>query len=104
MLSHEKLDVYQRSIEFLAAALGIAGDLPRGQAPLADQLRRAAMSNPLNIAEGTGRMPNSADRARFAGSHAGRPWSVAQSWMSLGYWKLRPTRTGVRPRHSSCES
>jgi four helix bundle protein len=67
MLSHEKLDVYQRSIEFLAAALCIAEKLPRGQAPLADQFRRAAMSIPLNIAEGSGRAADSADRRRFSG-------------------------------------
>jgi four helix bundle protein len=67
MLSHEKLDVYQRSIEFLAAALRIAENLPRGQATLADQFRRAAMSIPLNIAEGSGRAPGSPDRARFRG-------------------------------------
>jgi len=67
MLSHEKLDVYQRSIEFLAAALRIAEKLPRGQAPLADQFRRAAMSIPLDVAEGSGRSPGSADRAKFRG-------------------------------------
>ena len=67
MLSYEKLDVYQRAIEFLAAALRIAERLPRGQAPLADQFRRAAMSIPLNIAEGSGRSAASADRGRFRG-------------------------------------
>jgi four helix bundle protein len=67
VLSHEKLDVYQRAIEFLAAALRIAESLPRGQAPLADQFRRAAMSIPLNIAEGSGRSAGSADRSRFRG-------------------------------------
>ena len=67
MLSHEKLDVYQRSIEFLAAALRIAERVPRGQAPLADQFRRAAMSIPLNVAEGGGRAAGSADRTRFRG-------------------------------------
>jgi four helix bundle protein len=67
MLSHERLDVYQRSIEFLAIALRIAEKLPRGQAPLVDQLRRAAMSIPLNIAEGSGRTQGSQDRARFRG-------------------------------------
>lgn len=34
MLDHEKLDVYQRAIEFVAYALRIAECLPRGQAPL----------------------------------------------------------------------
>ena len=67
MLSHERLDVYQRAIEFLAAAFHLAQRLPRGQAPLADQFRRAAMSIPLNIAEGSGRSAHSADRARFRG-------------------------------------
>jgi four helix bundle protein len=67
MLDHERLDVYQRAIEFLACALRITEQFPRGQAPLADQLRRAAMSIPLNIAEGSGRSASSADRSRFRG-------------------------------------
>src|SRR5260221_57664 len=66
MLDHEKLDVYQRSIEFLALALRIIPQLPLGHAPLADQLRRAATSIPLNIAEGAGKVSPS-DRANFHG-------------------------------------
>ena len=65
-LDHENLDVYQRSIEFLRLAMHITGALPRGESELRSQLKRAAMSIPLNIAEGSGK-PSSADRARYHG-------------------------------------
>ena len=64
MLDHERLDVYQLSIQFVAAAVEVSERIPHGYAPLADQLRRAAMSIPLNIAEGVGKA-NKADQARF---------------------------------------
>jgi four helix bundle protein len=55
MLSFQKLDVYRCSIEFLALSVSLPDRLPRGHAELADQLRRAALSVPLNIAEASGR-------------------------------------------------
>ena len=51
MLDHEKLDVYQRSIEFLALAVRILKKVPRGNSVLKDQFNRASLSTPLNIAE-----------------------------------------------------
>jgi four helix bundle protein len=63
MLHFQKLDVYQRSIEFLALAHRVRQQLPRGQADLADQLRRSAQSVPQNIAEGCGRTTR-ADKAK----------------------------------------
>jgi hypothetical protein len=39
MMSHEKLDVYQASIEFFAVALKIRDDVPRGHGDLLDQFQ-----------------------------------------------------------------
>jgi four helix bundle protein len=61
-LDFENLDVYRCAIEFLRLALRVASSLPRGESELRAQLKTAAMSVPLNIAEGTGK-PSSADRA-----------------------------------------
>lgn len=61
---HEKLDVYQVAIEFVARANDIIERLPRGRGYLADQLQRAALSIVLNIAEGAGKF-SPADKAVF---------------------------------------
>jgi four helix bundle protein len=63
MLSFQRLDVYQRSIELLALSAQVCTEAQRGNAPLLDQLRRAATSIPLNIAEAAGRTGR-ADAAR----------------------------------------
>src|SRR5437588_546551 len=63
MLSFQKLDVYRCAIEFLALSTGLAQNLPKGHAGLAEQLRRAALSIPLNIGEAAGRT-SEADAAR----------------------------------------
>ncbi len=64
MLHFQKLDVYQGAIEFLTVAKRIRGRLPKGNADLADQLRRASQSIPQNIAEGCGRTSR-ADKAKY---------------------------------------
>ena len=63
MLTFQRLDVYRCSIDFLAICAPLIDGLPRGHSALADQLRRAAMSVPLNIAEAEGRIGD-ADKAR----------------------------------------
>jgi four helix bundle protein len=63
MHSFQRLDVYRCSIQFLALSARLSASLPKGNAPLSDQLRRAALSVPLNIAEAAGRTTE-ADGAR----------------------------------------
>lgn len=64
LLDHEKLTVYQTAIEFVILADEIIEHLPRGRAYLSDQLQRAALSIPLNIAEGAGEYAVD-EKARF---------------------------------------
>jgi four helix bundle protein len=64
MLDYERLDAYQCSLQLAALSFQILEALPRGHAELADQLKRATISVPLNIAEGAGKT-TSRERARY---------------------------------------
>ena len=66
MLAHEKLDVYRCAIEFLALSSRIVESIPRGNSALLEQLKRAALSIPLNIAEGAGKQ-STPERKRYYG-------------------------------------
>ena len=66
MLSYQRLDVYQCSIQFIALAVLLISKLPRGYFFLVDELKRASVSIPQNIAEGSGK-PSAADRSRYFG-------------------------------------
>jgi four helix bundle protein len=65
MLSFQRLDVYQRAIEFLVLVYDIVGELPRGNADRADQLMRSAESVVRNIAEGAGRWSEADSASRY---------------------------------------
>ncbi len=60
----DKLDVYQKAIEFVALSQEVVELLPKGRAGLRNQLERAAISIPLNIAEGAGEYSRG-DKSRF---------------------------------------
>ena len=63
MFNFERLDAYQYAIAFVRIALPLTRKPPAGFASVVEQLRRAAASIPLNIAEGSGRFGN--DGRRF---------------------------------------
>jgi len=63
-LHHENLDVYKRAIEFVGLVAGILARYPRGYGAMSEQLKKASLSIPLNIAEGYGKR-SEADRSRF---------------------------------------
>ena len=48
---HQRLEVYRRTIDFVALVEEVVSDLPRGRSYVADQLRRATRSIALDIAE-----------------------------------------------------
>ena len=63
-MNYRKLDVYQLAIRFLPIAVQLAQAMPTGYGSFADQLRRASLSVPLNIAEGSAKT-TSPDQRRF---------------------------------------
>jgi four helix bundle protein len=85
MLTFQRLDVYQRAIEFLALVYDIVDDLPKGHGERADQLTRAAESVVRNIAEGAGRW-SKADSAKHYRIARGEAMECAAS---LDVMKLR---------------
>lgn len=60
---HEKLNVYQQAINFVAWATDLLESIPKSIAAH-DQLDRASTSVPLNIAEGNGKYTPK-DRCKF---------------------------------------
>ena len=64
VLDHEKLDAYHIAVEFVVLADAVIEHLPRGRGYLSDQLQRAALSVPLNVAEGAGEYALD-EKARF---------------------------------------
>jgi len=89
MLSFQRLDVYQRAIEFLALVGDVVAELPRGHAERSDQLVRAAESVVRNIAEGAGRWSD-ADSAKHYKIARGEAMECAASLDVMRLRKLVP--------------
>jgi four helix bundle protein len=64
MLDYERLEVYQLARQFTRECNELMKQLPTGRADVLDQLRRASLSLPLNMAEGSGEFAPK-EKARF---------------------------------------
>jgi four helix bundle protein len=60
----EKLEVYQKAVDFADQVAALTESFPRGYGFLVDQLNRAALSIATNLAEGNGRFTKP-DRRNF---------------------------------------
>ena len=60
----EKLEVYQKAVDFADQVAALSEGFPRGYGFLVDQLNRAALSIATNLAEGNGRFTKP-DRRNF---------------------------------------
>jgi len=88
VLDAERLDVYRLALELQVAAAAI--DLRR-ESVLRDQLRRASLSVPLNIAEGAGQRSR-AQKRRFYGIARGSAMECAAIFDVLCLRGLVPPR------------
>src|SRR6478752_3755853 len=62
MFGFQRPDAYRASSEFLGVMWKLVVRIPKGHGEIVDQLRRAALSIPLNIAEGRGKFNRDAVR------------------------------------------
>jgi four helix bundle protein len=80
----ERLEVWQRSIEFANQMFDLGDSLPqRYQFSLSNQLRRASLSIPTNIAEGCGR-DTSKERNYFYRIAKGSVYEVVSLLVMIG--------------------
>jgi len=63
--AHHRLDAYRVALELFAGVEAFAATLPRGQADLKDQVRRAAAATVRHLAEGANRRLPREKAARF---------------------------------------
>ncbi|HID63382.1 MAG TPA: four helix bundle protein [Anaerolineae bacterium] len=80
----ETFDVWQRAIEFANVMFDVADALPKKyQFSLGEQLRRAALSMPTNLAEGSGR-DNPKEKRYFYQISKGSVYEVVSLLVMIG--------------------
>src|SRR4051812_1857638 len=97
---HEKLDVYQEAISFIAWLSTLLESTVR-PGDVKDQLDRASTSIPLNIAEGNGKY-TAKDRCRFFDIAHGSSLECAAA-LDVLVAKSKLTTTQIRPGKESLQ-
>ena len=75
-MNHTTSRIYTRSLELVKLTKRVIDQLPTGYGFLADQMRRAAASVPLNFCEGSGKS-SPRDRKRYFMTARGSAYEVA---------------------------
>ena len=99
---HQRLVVYQRARQLVASAAALIRGLPREEAALRDQLRRAGDSVLLNICEGAGRSAPR-DKARFYDMARASGTECAAALEIAAIRALAPATEIARARSLLCE-
>ncbi len=92
IFDHDRLQVYQDALSFLAIADDIIESLPRGRAYLADQLHRAALSVVANIAKGAGEF---APRDKAVVAQLRIVLAPTRAWLLVHGHRTRHTREQI---------
>jgi hypothetical protein len=94
VFDHERLDVYQASLDFVAYVAHLVAELKGEHRNAKDQIIRASQSIPLNIAEGNGKR-SPAERKRFFRNCSGiRHGERGYAGRSGSSWSLRNGASG----------
>src|ERR1700753_757032 len=103
LFDHEKLIVYQRSLEFIDFAYAAINRIPRGASVLKEQLFRSASSIPSNIAEGVGKR-SLIERKTYYDHARGSALESASHLELVRRLKWSPTSASTRAKPCSSRS
>jgi four helix bundle protein len=101
LLDYERLEVYGLAREFTREVHALIKQIAPGRGDAVDQLRRASMSLPLNIAEGSGEF-SPREKARFyriakrSGTECGALLDYLVDIRMLTQQQTEPARTLIR--------
>ena len=98
--SFRDLTVWQRAMQLTISIYRLTATFPKEeQYGLTNQLRRAAVSIPSNIAEGQGRS-SSREFGQFLSIARGSLASCKRSWKSQGFWSMAVQRKSKKQTNS----